>query len=159
MTPSQWEQGKSPEHDLMQADVLEFLRRAGESPKPFLWNGKERQIIRVRTDCEVLIQIRGRIAGFCDVVDWWQEHEPKVSKPFRLAFVYEIKPRIMSAGAIVRQLKATEFLMEQSMLAGDIGAEIRIAPVVPADDPNLPALRRLWWGPVFPWDAEKSAFT
>ena len=159
MTPSQWEQGKSPEHDLMQADVLDFLRRPGKEPKLLRLNGKERQIVHVRTDCEVLIPVRGRIAGFCDVVDWWQEGEPRVGKPLRVAFVYEIKPRITSAGSIVRQLKATEYLMEQWMIGGEVGAEIRIAPVVPADDPNLPALRRLWWGPVFPWDAEKSAFT
>jgi hypothetical protein len=154
MTPSQWEQGRSPEHDALQADVLEWLRAQPRDPVPLRLRGRTVQVERVQTNCEVLLSIRGRIAGFCDIVDWWQEVGP-TSKPARIVYVYEIKPRITSAGAIVRQLRATEYLFEKWLVEEVTPAEVRIAPVVPINDPNIGMLRRLWSGPVFMWNAEE----
>lgn len=156
MTPSQWEQGRSPAHDLMQADVADFLRQEEWDARQITFRGNKHDLMRFRVDVEFMLATdSGNILGFLDVVEWFGAKDTPRSAEFRWVDAYELKPVISSAGAIIRQVQATELAIERWGAAMKINMEIRVTPIVLIDDPNVPILRRLWRGRLLCWDAAK----
>lgn len=160
MTPSDYSNGHSLEHDRMQADVLEWLREHGTKKITATHKGEKIELERYGPWAEVSLVIDGNIRGFVDILERWAPVVPegKQSSPSKLRrmVAYEIKPKLTTVGGLIRQMRAEELLLEK-WASGDSPWDLYVntIPVVNHDDPELPLLRRLWAGPVALWNAQE----
>jgi len=110
---------------------------------------------RKRVEVEYPFIHEGRILGFADVCEIWAGERPQFSGGHPRTFyqVFEIKPRIYSVGAVIRQCKATEQLILK-LKPHHFGASenlCTIVPVVPHDDPKIDLLKEMYSGKVWGW--------
>mgnify|MGYP000852429685 FL=1 len=149
MTPSDYSNSSSLEHDAMQAGVFEWLRDHGRTTM----NGKDGEKVvplkRAGIWVETPIKIGGALRGFIDILERWEPAEANVSR-LQLYIAYEIKPRLTSIGGLIRQMHAEKILIEQ--WASNQSSIVWTVPVVRIDDEHLSLLRRLWSKPVGLWD-------
>lgn len=165
MTPSQYGEGRSLEHDRMQADVLEHLRKHMDGKEiTYKYYGEEFVMQSVAVWPEVMLSAGKTVLGFVDILQKWQPRnaeEKLKSRGPTVYYLYEIKPRITTVGGLIRQMQAETALVErwheQIGIAG--GCKTRVFPVVKHDDPEVGLLRRLWHGPVLVWNAEERTLT
>jgi hypothetical protein len=135
-TPSGWHddaRGRDAGHDEMQLRHFRWwCRRKGQ-----VFAGKHHEgWIIGDAYCELPIVLRGRIVAFVDVGIVLHHPDDKSLQHFLLA---EIKPKIESVGAVVRQLRAIEHAAGASM-EGTYNT-FAAAAVVYEDDPKLNLLR------------------
>src|SRR5580765_6228563 len=158
MTPSQWHDDaryRDAGHDEMQIAVFDYLRDKREDPQKI---GQE-EYDRVCVHFEYPFMRDGKILAWGDVVAVWEAKNASWPEDLYLE-IYEIKPRIYSVGAVVRQCIALSYAAvrcgqydrksgrRQSVMAG-------VVPVVQADDPKINALRHVHC--VAAWDGERLA--
>ncbi|HET6608856.1 MAG TPA: hypothetical protein VFG62_19430 [Rhodopila sp.] len=129
MTPSEaYETGRARDagHDNMQARLMLRLR-----DNPIAWDGDEKP-----RDVDILAEqpievSAGRIVAFADIAERATFEGGK--NAWR---IYEIKPSIGSAGALVRQCRVLEQLLS--------GRAAIVIPVVMGNDPKLGDFKILW---------------
>lgn len=127
MTPSQWhDDGRNRDagHDEMQIAVFDYLQN-------------KYPLLKDSVGFEVPIIARGQIIAWADIA---------MILP-NFVVLWEIKPRIYSVGAVVRQciaLAHTARCMHQ---------DVRVVPVVQSDDPKLSALQHVFDAKT--WDGER----
>jgi hypothetical protein len=160
MTPSEYGEGRSLEHDRMQADVLEWLQANGLKTRTLRVDNKEIEITRKGPWAEVMLTHDGNIRGFVDILERWVPATDKDSlgRPVHGLWImaYEIKPKITTVGGLIRQMRAEEAIIEKCYRTQDIYRPMAcVVPVVNHNDPELPLLRRLWLGSVLLWNAEE----
>lgn len=158
MTPSDYSNGNSLEHDRMQADVLDYIREHGMKETMFQRRGNEIPMIRVGVWPEVAIKVNGTLRGFIDILERWEPADKSAPHAVSGYLAYEIKPRLTTIGGLIRQMRAEELLIEQ-WRSGTSGLEVRTMPIVMHDDPEIPLLRRLWHGAVATWNAEEKTLS
>ena len=167
MTPSGWHQdasGRDAGHDEMQAGVFRFMKHKEHTLPLDPGNGKVAVYKRVGIYFECPFFLAGRISTFVDVCLHFQSTEADGYRQRDEALVcYEIKPRIYSVGAVVRQCHATAHAVEQGSVHGGYvnpgfrkKPRVLVIPVVPADDPKVRLLAEFWWE-VMLWDAATSS--
>jgi hypothetical protein len=139
MTPSDYSNGSSLEHDRMQADVFEWLKN---NPK-FGDRWGERTSIKV----ERPIVVGGTLRAFVDIFEKWCVMEGGRDKEINVV-LYEVKPLITSVGGLLRQMSAEAVLVSAEGKNRYPDWQIRTCPVVAEHDPSIPLLRRLYKGPV-----------
>lgn len=146
MTPSGWHddaQSRDAGHDEMQIAVFDYL--GGQANKGLC--GLESSV-----GFEVPFIHRGQIIAWADIA---QDLRNKGDDSPQYLFIWEIKPKIYSVGAVVRQCIA---LLRAARVActdrnGNLRTEIKVFPVVRADDPKLAMLRHVFHAQA--WDGER----
>lgn len=140
-TPSRWHDDAwkrmraTPKHDVIQRDVLTFLRGRVLAGIP------EGAFVDRMVEGEYAIVLRGNIVAYVDAIDIFSVNLR------RQVHAFEIKPVIDTTFGIVRQIKHTMHLLEQSIPDAMHFGHL----VVPVDDPLLAELRTEWlqtwaWG-------------
>ena len=125
-TPSGWHDDarkRDAGHDEMQATVLRQWRFRSNPLMVTLLPDKQRAFYVQYVEAESpLLSIHGHLAGFADVAIWLTSRESEEERaeriarqqgdyqPRRLWVFMEVKPRIDSVGAIIRQCRATKLL-------------------------------------------------
>lgn len=128
----------TPKHDVMQAEVLHFLRNRVLAGLP------ERSFVDRMVEGEYPIEKRGQIIAYVDAIEI-------TTIDFRTTVqAFEIKPVIETVFGIVRQAKALLPLLRVAIPGVDHFVHI----VVPANDPKIAELRTEWphtwaWGATF----------
>lgn len=150
MTPSEAHESawkREPGHDEMVVECREMLlsprrisKHKGDTAEycPVIW-----------TECEAYLKYKDRNHGFfADIMMIWEAP----SKKFRAVELFEVKPKIHSCGALVRQLKAQDSCLE--MAYGHEIVRLLTLPIVREDDPLFPLLRRMIGRtrPIISWD-------
>lgn len=113
-SPSAWgDVTRSPGHDEMQFGVADWLRENflndGYTPPCTESEDKPRLLKYKIVECEKPIIVDGRIVSFADI-------ELRMFGPGSdYTMAYEIKPRVDSVGAILRQLHAQAHLIRATM--------------------------------------------
>lgn len=139
-----WKRLRSaPQHEVMQAEVLAFLRNrvlAGLPPRAFVDRMVEGEYPIVR---------RGQVVAYADAI------EISSVDLLRTINLFEIKPSIDTVFGIVRQAKSL-LQLARSTIPGEM---YFCHVVVPADDPKMRDLRAEWphtwaWGIKFDSGAE-----
>jgi len=158
MTPSQWHddvRNRDAGHDAMQIAVFDYLRDMPTGPSPFYeCNGYERTGVYF----EMPFRGGGHILAWGDVVEVWQQivtpHEG-YSYTKKKYVVWEIKPKIYSVGAVVRQCVALEDIAKSALMTdrGPTQYDVLIIPAVTSDDPKLGELRHVHFAAA--WDGER----
>ena len=158
MTPSGWHddaRNRDAGHDEMQIAVFDWL--------------KYRPIYPRRDDCDERIglyfespfYVRGNIVAWGDIVELWEKPQYETSKNRRY-IVWEIKPKIYSVGAVIRQCRSLADTVEAAnkdsashrrFPSGLSYDEPVVIPIVRADDPKLSMLRHVWHA--LAWDGEQ----
>jgi hypothetical protein len=144
-SPSRWHDDASDRdagHDAMQMLWLKVAQKDVETAKgnvmPAVWTGAEYPFIAA-----------GRIIGFADIATRFQEpeHDDKQKTRDEFWIFYELKPRIYSVGAVIRQVIATEYVARRHFKDWR-GARpsFAVVPVVYRDDPKLEMLREMFDG-------------
>lgn len=153
MTPSGWHddaRNREVGHDEMQLSVWRYLKR------------KKLESIELKGDVfapvgvflEYPFEHNGRVIAFADICSVWRAAKPDYNNNYRFAYTaYEIRPRIQSAGAILRQCSSLRVVIE-SRPSGTTKPFVSVIPVVPRTDPGLPLLEEMFsdYGPVWTWD-------
>jgi hypothetical protein len=146
MTPSGWHDDayqRDAGHDEMQAA---WWREVRNDPEPTITRkvGYARlEFSYIGTWVEHPLVAAGRLIGFVDVATLYRstdienEHDWRKRRYYEWWLFYEIKPRIHSVGAVIRQLEATNILAARAELHCDVLA------VVYKDDPKLELLTEL----------------
>jgi hypothetical protein len=158
MTPSGWgddAQGRDAGHDEMQAAVWRHLKKL---PDHQVSLDKETNKFKRRSvDVEFPFVQDGRIIGFADVCEVFAEISDDSTKWTRGIYyiVYEIKPRILSVGAILRQCQAAR-QMVWSLHGGRHDPNFKkpycsVVAVVPSDDKKFGLLLEMADFDVLPW--------
>jgi hypothetical protein len=161
MTPSEYGNGSSLEHDRMQADVLEWIRQHGQRTAFHNHYGDRVELKRVGVWAEAAIAIDGKMRAFVDILERWEPVAEKDSKGrhigVRRFVAYEVKPKLTTIGGLIRQMQAEELLLEQWGRSRDLHYTVHVntVPVINHNDPELSLLRRLWPGAVAIWNAEE----
>lgn len=145
MTPSDAHESawkRSPEHDQFSLEVFRFLKQM-----PFF---TLRSVIYKQkfVENEALIQRKGGGIWFADLL-WWGEGEENGLRS-QLALVFELKPKIYSAGALIRQLRVQEMNTKSHDSRFGSPPKFMVIPVVPKGDPLLPVFAEMWNGSK-PW--------
>lgn len=166
MTPSDYGQGRSLDHDRMQANVLDFLRSEQPPIRTVNLYGAPHEIRRVGVWPEVMLKIGDTVRGFVDILERWQsvsekDRQGRIGPELSVYYAYEIKPKLTSIGGLIRQMQAEEVLIEQwaKRDRNFITTHVHVAPVIDDEDPERQLLRRLWGGKVFLWNAEAMTLT
>lgn len=154
MTPSDYSNSSSLEHDAMQASVFEWLRDHGRQTMNRRDGERVVALKRVGIWVEVPIKIGGSLRGFVDILEKFEPSDAGVRRPL-VYLAYEIKPRLTSVGGLIRQMHAEGILIAQ--WAKESSSNIVSVPVVRSNDEHLPLLKRLWTGPVARWDESAGA--
>jgi len=152
-TPSGWHDDarkRDAGHDEMQATVLRQWRFRSNPLMVTLLPDKQRAFYVQYVEAESpLLSIHGHLAGFADVAIWLTSRESEEERaeriarqqgdyqPRRLWVFMEVKPRIDSVGAIIRQCRATKLLAK---------AHIRH---ISRDDHSYPAIQFMVWATVY----------
>jgi hypothetical protein len=160
MTPSEYGNGHSLEHDRMQADVLEWLLKHGKKRTACAHWGEQVELERHGPWAEAPLIVDRNLRGFVDILEVWHPTTEKDGKGrtinVRRAVAYEVKPRLTTIGGLIRQMRAEEALLERSDIFKPSSERfVNTVPVVNHNDPELPLLRRLWAGSVAIWNAEE----
>lgn len=126
---------RSPNHDRMQIEVLDFLRSRKLVGLP------DTGLIDRTVEGEYPIIRRGQVVSFVDAIEILEIDLRKYVSAF------EIKPKIDSVFAIVRQAKATLALLQSTLRPAYCVCHV----VVPHTDPLLLEMRAAWpqtwaWG-------------
>ena len=142
MTPSQWHddvRNRDAGHDDMQIAVFDYLRDLAISREGYDRQGVwfEHPFLR-----------HGQVIAWADIFEVWDPkpvHQATYPKPAQKYFAWEIKPKIYSVGAVVRQCISLE-IAAAAALTGRGGTEpdITVCPIVKHDDPKLSALRHVF---------------
>lgn len=158
MTPSQWHddvRGRDAGHDEMQIAVFDYLRDMS-GPSPFYDTA---DFERIGVYFELMFKRRGQIIAWGDVVEVWGKEAPLYNNRKETThkyMIWEIKPRIYSIGAVVRQCRALIDVVTSSLTDDHTDRtkyQIMIAPVVAANDPKLVGLRHVYCAAT--WDGER----
>lgn len=159
MTLSGWsESERDAGHDELQAEVYRFLKRAEPATTKIAARGgaPDRVFRRASIEVEYPFVRENRVIGFADVCEVWHEEKTdRLTVGGVLYKVFEIKPRIYSVGAIIRQCKATRQLMlsvgnyHNSGWSGP--ALCRVTAVVPHDDPKVALLKEMFENDGYVW--------
>jgi len=167
MTPSGWHddaRSRDAGHDEMQAAAYRYERANGRTEITIGADEKATKYRREGVYFEMpLYGPKGGISTFIDVFSrFLAEPTPDPSRPNGVSLVkhpelwvcYEIKPRIYSVGATIRQCRATDYAASSSRLWPNANAgtswdthrtpKVRVVPVVPHDDPKLGLLKEFW---------------
>jgi hypothetical protein len=154
MTPSQWHDdasGRDAGHDEMQIAVFDYLR---DTPSGRLPLRECEGCTRVAVRFEHPFVQRGKVIAWGDVVEIWDEE--KELYPKRTYVVWEIKPKIYSVGAVVRQCVALKIAAKAATLdRNGRQSETLVVPIVRFDDPKISALRHVFCAAA--WDGESLA--
>jgi hypothetical protein len=154
MSPSQWENGGSPAHDEMQADIFEYLSNCAPEPARIPRDGECVEYQRGFVIPEMLIPgKKGGIAGFADIGVFYRSGEGD-----HAWHLYEIKPSMQSVGGLIRQCRALKEIAEVGLAPRIKSLKLMVSPTVKSDDPLLPMLRRLWTGHIAVWNATSKHF-
>jgi hypothetical protein len=146
MTPSGWHddaRNRDAGHDEMQLAVRNYL--LGEKRSDC--NG----VARTHVLFEYPFIRRGQIIAWGDVVELWQDE-----KGTRACAVWEIKPKIYSIGAVIRQCVALNIAVRDALTdrhSGRCEARVVVHPVVKSGDPKLSMLRDVTTA--FGWDGKR----
>ena len=127
---------RQPKHDLLQQEVLAFLRQRPVCGIP------ENTAVHRHVEGEFALRKRGQIVSFADAAEVLDVNLTCIVS------LFEIKPRIETVFGIVRQAKAMLGLVAETVPRA---TQAYCHVVVPADDPLLADLRREWphtwaWG-------------
>jgi hypothetical protein len=165
MTPSGWHddaQSRDAGHDEMQAGVYRFLRSMGEKKleKADLHGTVLYDRAGVYFECPFYYE--GRISTFIDIcVHFAKSGDGKEYATHKnILFCYEIKPKIYSVGATIRQCRATKDAVSRGSFHRVSSGhrlynetpEVHVVPVVPYNDPKLDLLAE-FWPRVVTWNA------
>ncbi len=151
-TPSGWyadAAGRDAGHDQMQVELFAQLNGRPETYSLTL-NGVRYQQYDVIIEYPFMRD--GRILGFADVCEMWEpiSVKPSAVPPRWFLTIYEVKPRIHSVGALVRQARATVALARQVVIGRTVPV-CDLFAVVPHDDPKLAQLQQAFPWRVVPW--------
>jgi hypothetical protein len=145
-SPSRWHDDASDRdagHDAMQLHWLKVALKdveTGSKVMPAVWTG-----------AEYPFTASGRIIGFADIATRFQEpeHDDKQKTRDEFWIFYELKPRIYSVGAVIRQVTATEYVAKRHFKEWrGPRPSFAVIPVVYVDDPKLGMLREMFDGDV-----------
>jgi len=159
MTPSEAHESawkREPGHDEMVVDVKEYLESLGEKwvQRP---DSKSRGSLcsLIWSDCEAYIEgDGGNIGFFADIFLQWRAEDSS----YEAVQCFEIKPKIHSCGALLRQLKVQNSRMRHRYTNSQNTVVLITVPVIRHDDPLFPTLRRMMKSPIMTWDGEKAAW-
>lgn len=150
-SPSGWHDdaaGRDAGHDAMQVAVYDYLQTLPENePSPFF---ESHGMIRIGVYFEYPFYRRERIISWGDVVEFWVEANPPPERYAKKKYmIWEIKPRIYSVGAVVRQCVAVRHAAEASLdaearLSRRAAATVEACPVVMHNDPKLGMLQHVY---------------
>jgi hypothetical protein len=163
MTPSEAHDSaytRTPEHDEMVASIYEYLQEHG-CPIEFSYRvkGPSAAVKMYRNswvECEKMYT--GRRSFFADIaIVQWADDVGTFKDGCRYShhFLLEVKPKIYSAGAVLRQVKAQEALISEwcrelesrepgeAVWKNQRSARSCVAPVFSAGDPLLPVFTRM----------------
>ena len=144
MPPSGWhDQTRDSGHDEMQIAVFEFLKKSFDPA----WVDP-----RVFMEVPLVIRTRAgdRITGFADLAVSYSEGTRDTNR-WRL---FELKPRIYSIGALIRQVRAIRHAGQASFPM----ASVHVSAVVFKHDPLADQLIGVAQIPVLLWDVEAGKF-
>jgi hypothetical protein len=158
MTPSGWHedaQSRDAGHDEMQAGVYRFMESKWQKRLEKTEYNKTAVYERAGIYFECPFYKDGRIVTFIDVCVTFAKlrDEKQLGGHKNIIFCYEIKPRIYSVGATIRQCRATKhavltgsFYRQNGQWGSsrDETPEVHVSPVVPYDDPKLDLLAEFW---------------
>jgi hypothetical protein len=148
--PSRWHDDAAERdagHDEMQIQALEWLNRPAKPKLKVEDNGKIFTYVWGRAEFPFIAA--GRLRGFADVAAQfeWTSDDGKIDDYYWI--FCELKPRIQSCGAVIRQCSATDILAE-SHFASQIARRggyykpgWTVKAVVYEDDPRLELLAKL----------------
>lgn len=162
MTPSGWHddaQSRDAGHDKMQAGVYRFLDKS-EKQISVKDGDKLETYDRIGIEFECPFYSDGRIITFVDVCLLFRKSDDKKQARYdEVILCYEIKPKIYSVGAVVRQCHATAHAVSRGSIysrGGQSALEkkptVHVMPVVPHDDQKLDLLAE-FWPRVMAWNA------
>lgn len=144
-SPSAWHddaRDRDAGHDAMQIGFLRLCRRKLSSDNPELITHRGRQWRLWRVDFEFPLLINDRIVAFVDVLCTFervpQDGDSEEKQPLWF-ILHEIKPRIYSVGAVVRQCTALAYAACSAGLK-----DYRVMPVIDHDDPKKELLKEVW---------------
>jgi len=158
MTPSGWHddaRNRDAGHDEMQIAVFDWLKDHA------VYRGQDGYEDRVGLYFECPFYARGHIVAWGDVVELWEKPQYETSKKRRY-IVWEIKPKIYSVGAVIRQCRS---LVDAVEAANNDSANRRrfpsgisfddpiVYPIVRSDDLKLSMLRHVYHA--LAWDGER----
>jgi hypothetical protein len=161
MTPSGWHDdahGRDAGHDEMQSGVYRFLDQS-EKQISVKDGGKLVNYDRKYIDFECPFYSDGRIITFVDVCLLFSKSDDK-EQDWRdeIILCYEIKPKIYSVGAVVRQCHATAHAVRRGSIysgyvrPGEKKPLVYVVAVVPHDDQKRDLLAE-FWPKVLMWNA------
>jgi len=156
MTPSGWHddaRNRDAGHDEMQIAVFDWLRASVVCPEGY---EKRRGVY-----FESPFRSRDHIIAWGDIVEVFEK--PEHGNYTKLQYVvFEIKPKIYSVGAVVRQCVALADAVDSALKyrrsSGRYSNTVSyddacVIPVVRSDDPKLSMLRHVWRA--MTWDGER----
>lgn len=159
MTPSQWHddaRNRDAGHDEMQMAVFDFLRDQPDVSEREIGPLQE-TYVRNGVHFEYPFMRDGKILAWGDVVEVWEAKNS--SWPEDMYFeIYEIKPKIYSVGAVVRQCIALE---QAALRCGQFNRSTgrrqsvaaTVVPVIGVDDPKLHDLQHVHYAVA--WDGKR----
>jgi hypothetical protein len=157
MTPSGWHddaRNRDAGHDEMQIAVFDYLKDR------LHLRGKDDYEHRIGLYFESPFYVRGHIVAWGDIVELWEKPQYETSKK-RKYIVWEIKPKIYSVGAVIRQCRSLADAVEAANRdsvshrrapSGIYYDDPMVLPIVRSDDPKLSMLRHVWHAVA--WDGE-----
>ncbi|MFU0504136.1 hypothetical protein [Pseudaminobacter sp. NGMCC 1.201702] len=143
---------RTPEHDQMVVEVYEYIKMRGLPYRPVYTpaGGGHQEYENSWVECEKMYV--GRRTFFADIgVVKWSNHKGGRLTPSKYShhLILEIKPKIYSVGAVIRQVKAQQHLINGWCEAlgdrGGLGSTTswgKAAPVLAANDPLLDLFSR-----------------
>jgi len=161
-TPSGWHDDASSRdagHDEMQAMILRWWLRERLTIREKWRNDPVRDFFFHLAEVEFpFLGFRGRITGFADIglcfrtKETDEEEAKRTANPYgdreynaRFLWVFaELKPRIGSVGAVIRQCRATEVLAKEHFREWREPPELRLWPIVYNDDPKADLLEEMF---------------
>jgi hypothetical protein len=146
MTPSEAHdsaRNRDAGHDEMQAEVWRWLNKQ-RATVSLTSDGPTREFTFAVANVEEPLYVKGRILAWVDVC---ARYESFISANHNSSIIYafEIKPKIWSVGAVIRQCITIGSILERS---GSIRS--RVTAVVPHDDPKISLLIETY-GDVLAW--------
>lgn len=144
LTASGWHddaRNRDAGHDEMQADI--FRRLSAIEPKLCV-HAPHGQISgrRISLGIERPFILKGRILAFADVCEEMNAQDAEWD--FTMFRCYEIKPKIYSMGALIRQAKATMATIRHVITSAGMRADCEIINCVPHDDPKAKLVQEFW---------------
>ena len=140
-------------HDEMQLELYRWLRKQRPDCQT-----DDRVYSFAGAFAEHHLEVNHRIAGFTDVLASYRWNgslhgAPRTEVAYRL---FEIKPKIHSVGAVIRQLRTLAHLARKALKydGGYAAAEIEVVAVVPYDDPKFKLLIEMCPYSVWAWDRD-----